>query len=315
MRNPVFLISIDTEADNQWSLEGRRQLSIRNIHCLWRLQSLCDRYAVKPTYLVTYEMATNPESLSVLLELLNTDRCEIGTHLHPWSSPPYREDDLIGSYPCQLPDDLLERQMRELTEAIENNLGVQPTSYRAGRYGIDGRNLRVLELLGYTVDSSIDPLLNEKRFGGPNFAGAPVEPYHPSLNNVCKPGTSSVLEIPLSSATRPRLPKLLESAYVSLATRQRGALKRIGLRPVSLRPSYSPVSDAIALANELVGRGVPTLNMMFHSSELLAGASPYHQNDIAVDRFFYSLEQIIEHVVNQLMAIPLTYSEYATQAD
>ena len=37
-----------------------------------------------------------------------------------------------GSYPCQLPDDLLERQMPELTDTIEAQLNVRPTSYRAG---------------------------------------------------------------------------------------------------------------------------------------------------------------------------------------
>ena len=176
MPNPTFFLSVDTEADDQWSVEGRRRLSVQNVHCLPRLQTLCERYAVRPTYLVTHEMATTAESSDVLVQLRETGQCEIGAHLHPWSSPPFRDEDLRGSYPCQLPDALLERQLIELTEAIENHLGVRPTSYRAGRYGLDGRILQHLESLGYLVDSSVDPLFKERRLGGPSFAGAPIFP-------------------------------------------------------------------------------------------------------------------------------------------
>ena len=311
MARPVFLIGVDTEADDQWTLEGRKRLSIRNVERLPRLQTLCDRFEVRPSYLVTHEIATKPESAAVLKSLRDTGRCELGAHLHPWSSPPYREEDLSGTFPSQLPDDLLERQMRELTTAVEINLGVRPLSYRAGRYGLDGRNLRELEALGYVVDSSVDPLCDATRIGGPRFLRAPVEPYHPDPENVSQPGTSSVLEIPISAATFPFLPKWLEAKYGLLSPRMRGSLKRLGLRPVWLRPSYSTAVDAIALADAFVSFGVPTLNMMFHSSELLPNGSPYHRNEAAVVQFLDALERIIEYIVGKLNAIPMTYSEYA----
>ena len=69
----------------------------------------------------------------------------------------------------------------------------------------------------------------------------------------------------------------------------RGYLKRLGLRAVWLRPSYSSVEDAKALASALVARGVPTLNMLFHSSELVPGGSPYNRTEADVDRFFERL--------------------------
>ena len=207
MPEPVFLATVDTEADDQWSLEGRRRLAVKNAACLPRLQALCDRFDVRPTYLVTHEMATKPEASNVLKALRQGGRCEIGAHLHPWSSPPYREEDLVGRYPSQLPDDLLARQMRELTDVIASELGVRPVSYRAGRHGFDARNLHELEWLGYTVDSSVDPLFNEVRLGGRAYAGAPVAPYHPDRSDVCRAGASPVLEVPVSSGTLPSLPK------------------------------------------------------------------------------------------------------------
>lgn len=328
-RAPALIISVDTEADDQWSIAGRQRLEVRNVHCLPRLQALCDRFAIRPTYLVTHEMATKPESAAVLNALRSEGRCEIGAHLHPWSSPPYRESDLGGTYPSQLPDDLLARQLRELTAAVEDHLGVRPVSYRAGRHGFDERSLGHLEALGYIADSSVDPLFNERRLGGRAFAGAPVAPYHPDRarlrtagprprsdgpDSSSSDGASRVLEIPVSAATLPMLPKPLEAAYARLSPpRWRPVLKRLGLRPAWLRPSYSPVGDAVALADALVRRGVPTLNMLFHSSELMPGGSPYSRDAKAVDRFFASLEQLFEHFVGRLSAQPVTLAEFAAR--
>jgi hypothetical protein len=309
---PLFMVGVDTEADDQWSLEGRKRLSVENARALPRLQALCDRYGVRPSYLVTHEMATREPSRGILRDLAATTRCEIGAHLHPWSSPPFREEDLAGRYPSELEDELLERQLQELTSTIEDSVGVRPVSYRAGRHGFDTRSLRILEKLGYRVDTSVDPLFNETRKGGPTFAGAPVSPYWPSYDDVRVAGASTVLEIPVSSATSPWLPKTFEARFTLLpAIPWRGALKRLGLRGIWLRPSYSSVEDAKGLASTLVARGVPTLNMLFHSSELVPGGSPYNKNPADVDRFFERLELIFEHVMRRLGARGVTYRECA----
>lgn len=308
----LFMVGVDTEADDQWTLQGRKRLSVENARALPRLQALCDAHGVRPSYLVTHEMATREPSRSILRDLFATGRCEIGAHLHPWSSPPYREEDLVGRYPSQLDDSQLQTQLAELTAAIEDSIGVRPVSYRAGRHGFDGRSLGILEKLGYRVDTSVDPLFNETRKGGPSFAGAPVVPYWPDPADVRARGTSSVLEIPVSSATRPALPKALEKGFTSLpAIPWRGYLKRLGLRAVWLRPSYSTLEDAKTLASALVAGGVPTLNMLFHSSELVPQGSPYNRTEADVDRFFERLERVFEHIMKGLMARGVTYRECA----
>ena len=309
---PALLLGIDTEADDQWSTEGRRRLEVRNAERLPGLQALCDSYGVRPTYMVTYEMASGEESGSILKELAGSGRCEIGAHLHPWSSPPFREADLVGTYPSQLPDELLERQLRELTLTIEDLLGTRPTTYRAGRHGLDGRSLALLESLGYTVDASVDPLFNETRKGGPCFAGAPVGPYRPDYLDVRKPGSASILEVPISAGTTPPLPKPLERAYASLPPLPyRPALKRLGLRPVWLRPSYSPLADSTRLASRLVAAGLPCLSVLFHSSEILPGGSPYSPDPPSVARFLDRLKRLFQHATESLGAVGRTYAEFA----
>ena len=312
MNPPAVLVGVDTEADDQWTAEGRRALSVRNAERLPALQALCDGLGVRPTYLVTHEMATREESARVLRELLAGGRCEIGAHLHPWSSPPYRPEDQHGRYPSELPTELLRRQLAELTDAIAQAVGRRPTSYRAGRHGFDERSLRILEELGYTVDTSVDPLFNERRKGGPRFAGAPLLPYRPDYADVRRPGAASILEIPVTAATTPPLPKALERIYAALPPiPYRGALRRLGLRAVWLRPSYTALPDILEFASRLSRRGVPCFNLLFHSSELLPGGSPYTPDQKSVDRFVDHLRRVLEHLTGPLGAVGRTYSEFA----
>jgi hypothetical protein len=309
---PAVLVGVDTEADDQWSAAGRQALSVRNAERLPALQALCDRLGVRPTYLVTHEMASREASAAVLRGLFATGRCEIGAHLHPWSSPPYRPEDLEGRYPNQLPTELLRRQLTELTEVIERSVGRRPTSYRAGRHGFDERSLVMLEELGYTVDTSVDPLFNERRKGGPVFAGAPLRPYRPDYRDVRRPGGARILEIPVTAATRPALPKPLERLYASLPPiPYRGALRRLGLRAVWLRPSYTALPDMLDFANRLAARGVPCFNILFHSSELLPGGSPYTPDQPSVDRFLDHLRRVLDHLTGRLGAAGRTYAEFA----
>jgi hypothetical protein len=310
---PAILIGIDTEADDQWSERGRTHLSVTNARCLPNLQALFDSLGVRPTYLVSYEMATEDLSRGVLKDLERSGRCEIGAHLHPWSTPPFRGDESQGHrFPHQLPDDLLKSQLEALTDVIEKEIGVRPLTYRAGRWGLDGRTLRLLEALGYTSDTSVDPLLNERRKGGPFFGGAPTEPYHPDYEDVRRPGPARILEIPVSSATRPHLPKALEALYARLPPiPYRGALKRLGIHPVWLRPSYTSLPEMKALASHLVSRGVSCLNIPFHSSELLPGGSPYTPDAPSVERFLSDLKALLEHLLGRLGAVSRTHAEFA----
>lgn len=307
------LVGIDTEADDQWSEQGRREMAVRNADRLPDLQRLFEGFGVRPSYVVTWEMATRDSSAAVLRDLQASGRCEIGTHLHPWSSPPFRPEDLAGhTYPHNLPPALLERQLAELTAVIEERIGVRPTTYRAGRNGFDGRTLPILERLGYSVDTSVDPLFNERRKRGPVFDGAPLDPYHPDPADVRRPGSSKILEVPISSATVPALPKPLEAAYARLEPiRWRGGLKRLGLKPVWLRPSYTALPDALRFADRLAREKRPCANVIFHSSEILPGGSPYTPDEASVTRFLDDLARLLEHLTGRLGATGATYREFA----
>jgi hypothetical protein len=289
-----LLLGVDTEADNQWETSGRDAITLRNIGELPRLQRLCDRYEARPTYLITYEVAKDPDSGAILRDLADGGRCEIGSHHHPWTTPPEVDQHL---FPLNLNPEHFRSQLRSLTEAVGGVTGERPVSYRAGRNGFTGWQVEMLESEGYLVDSSVDPFFNERSKGGPSFGGAPLVPYYVSGDDPCRPGPSHLLEVPISSALNRRLPKKVQAAYADFtpAYTFRRALRLLRIvRPIWLRPSYSKTEDMLWLARHLLKSKVPVANIIFHSSELIAGGSPYNATEDDVERFYQSLETLLQ---------------------
>jgi hypothetical protein len=307
-----ILLGVDTEADNQWDASARETLPVKNAHELPRLQEICDRYGVPPTYLVTYEMAKDDGARGVLKELAATGRCEIAAHHHPWSTPPLVNGHL---YPLNLSPAQFKEQLKMLTDAVGEVSGAAPVSYRAGRNGFTGWQVGILEELGYLVDSSVDPFFNEKRKGGPSFAGAPLVPYFLSDDDPCRAGESRLLEIPITSALDRKWPPWLEKAYadVTRAYQFRRALRLLKIaRPIWLRPSYSKTEDMLLLARRVLDGEAPTANIIFHSSELLAGGSPYNQTEEQVETFYRELEALLSFL-SENGAVGSTFREFRDQ--
>ena len=303
------LLGVDTEADNQWDASAREALPVKNAYELSRLQEVCDRYRVPPTYLVTYEMAKDDGARGVLKELAATGRCEIATHHHPWSTPPAVNG---HPYPLNLSPTQFKEQLEVLTEAVSEVSGTAPVSYRAGRNGFTGWQVAILEELGYLVDSSVDPFFNEKRKGGPSFAGAPLVPYFVSGNDPRRPGESRLLEIPITSALDRKWPQWMQTAYadVTHAYQFRRALRLLKItRPIWLRPSYSKTEDMLLLARRVLDGEAPTANIIFHSSELLAGGSPYNQTEGQVETFYRELETLLSYLTEN-GAVGSTFHEF-----
>jgi hypothetical protein len=65
-----LLVGIDTEGDNQWDAAARAHQRFENIYALPRLHALFARHGVRPTYVITYPVATDPRSAAVLRGLL-----------------------------------------------------------------------------------------------------------------------------------------------------------------------------------------------------------------------------------------------------
>lgn len=311
---PTLLAAIDTEGDNQWDAEARRRQTFRNTRELGRLHDFFRARGVRPTYVVTHPVATDPPSAEVLRALLANGDCEVGAHHHAWETPPCEPADVDRhGYALSLPAEQFEAQLVSLTDAIETAVGQRPISYRSGRFGFAPAHVSVLERHGYRVDSSVTPLFYEAHKGGPDFVDAPATPYYLAYDDATRPGTSDVVELPVSAALNRSVPHWLARAYGRAPwpyqTRRALRLARIA-RVQWLRPSYSSADDMIALARRLVARGVPILNVIFHSSEAIVGASPYNQTEAELEAFLDRLGRLIDVAVGELGAVPMTFAEY-----
>lgn len=314
-RRPALLVAIDTEGDNQWSAEARRHQTFRNTRELDRLHDFFARHDVRPTYVVTHPVATDPESADMLRLLLDRGDCEIGAHHHAWETPPCSAEDVDRHpYAMWLPDAQFDAQLASLTAAITTAVGKPPVSYRSGRFGFSARHVSALEQHGYLVDSSVTPLFYEAHKGGPDFVDAPLEPYFLAYDSATRPGTSNVLELPVSAALNRRLPRWVQHAYgrAPWPYQTKRALRLARIATVRwLRPSYTSAEDMIALARQLVGRHVPILNLLFHSSEAIVGGSPYNRTQSELDAFFERLGRLLRYATSELGAQPQTFAEFA----
>jgi hypothetical protein len=309
-----LLVGIDTEGDNQWDAAARTNQTFENIYALPRLHALFARHGVRPTYVITHPVATDPRSADVLRQLLAGGDCEIGAHHHAWETPPCTPDDVRRhAYASTLPRRQFEDQLAALTDAIAAAVGTRPVSYRSGRFGFSSDHVSALERQGYLVESSVAPLFYETHKGGPEFVEAPLTPYFLAYDSATRAGSSNLLEVPVSAGLNRWLPKRLQYAYARAPrpyTTKR-LLRVLGLLRLRwLRPSYSSLEDMVALARHLARTGEPVLNLLFHSSEAIVGGSPYNVTEGELDAFCDRLEKFLTFATKDLRAEPVTFAEF-----
>lgn len=309
-----LLVGIDTESDNQWDEASRANPTFENIYALPALHGLFARRSVRPTYLVTHPVVSDARSADVLGALREQGACEIGAHHHAWETPPFEADDVHRhTYALALPPERFARQVATLTDAIESAVGARPVSYRSGRFGFSAAHVSTLERAGYLVESSIAPLFYETHKGGPEFVEAPLGPYFLSYDHACRPGSSRLLELPVSAALNRRYPAWLQHRYARAPwpyTTKR-ILRKLGLaRMLWLRPSYSSLDEMKRLATRLAEDGVPLLNLLFHSSEAIVGGSPYNRTEGELEAFLDRLDRFLAFAISELGAEPVTFAEF-----
>ena len=312
----ALLVGIDTEGDNQWDARARANQTFENIYALPRLHEFFERHGIRPTYLVTYPVARDPRSIHVLQTLLERGTAEIGAHHHAWETPPCSEDDVARHpYALSLPLPQFDAQLESLTDAIADAVGRRPVSYRSGRFGFSAAHVSSLERCGYLVESSVAPLFYEGHKQGPDFVDAPLTPYFLSYDAATRPGSSRLLELPLSSALNRPVPATLARMYARAPWpyQTKRALRLLRLAEVHwLRPSYSSATAMMTLARRIVRRGAPILNLIFHSSEAILGGSPYNRTPAELDAFFERLGRFLRFATADLGAVPATFAEFRT---
>lgn len=265
-----------------------RSRSLRSVLELHRFHISMAALGVRPTYLITWSVATDPDCIEALRQIRATAPCEIGAHLHAWETPPFLpggEDRSCAAFAHELPPDHFLAKMSNLTERIGESFAL-PRSYRAGRFGFACEHIPILESLGYAVDSSVTPLLDRggkcglpttqggKR--GRDYRKAPLQPYYPDYADELRPGGARLLEVPLTVASNRSGSSLVNAAHRYGPRMLQRAMSRLGIsRLIHASPAEVPWVDLQAMLNSVFTAGGRVFTFILHSSETLPGGAPW----------------------------------------
>lgn len=303
--NINLIVTIDVEEDN-WGFASCES-SVENIRMIHRLQNIFDRYGIKPSYLVTFQVASCNWAVDILSDILSRNKCEIGAHLHPWNTPPLKEViNERNSMLKNLPYELQVEKIKVLTDKIESIFGKKPQSFRAGRWGLGPDTVKALIECRYTVDSSVTPTISWANCGdGPEYRDVKTVPYWMSVN--CdgrnKKSHDSILEVPATIGFNRWPFELCQKIYLQLQKDWLKPLRPTGimhhtrlLRKIWLSPEISSADDMIALSKIMIRNGIQFLNLSFHSTTLLPGRTPFVKNDAELEGFYSRLEKLLDYL-------------------
>lgn len=307
-------ITIDVEEDNWSNYDSDPVLS--NIAKLSELQKLFDKYHVKPTYLITYPVAIDMKSVSLLRKIMEDGRCEIGTHVHPWNTPPFEEEKSVkNTMLFNLKRDLQYKKIESVHEKIRGNFGVEPVTFRAGRWGFDQAVAENMFKFGYKVDCSVSPYMNWESYHGPDFSN-----WSPGIQRIYLGNQAHdhyLLEIPATVGFLQPNYKLCNKMFNTISNSKLKHFRMIGvldklkmLNKVWLSPETSDGMEMIKLANSMKREGYVFLNMFFHSSSLKAGLTPFTKSVEDEKIIMKRIEEFLEKMaINNVKSI--TLREYA----
>jgi hypothetical protein len=314
----ILIVTVDVEEDN-WSIESS-ELTVENIRMIPRLQNLFDCYGIKPSYLVNYPVASCKWAVDIFSEILSNGKCEIGAHLHPWNTPPLKEDiNERNSMLLNLPYKLQLEKLNVLTDKISSAFGRKPQSFRAGRWALGSDTIKALITCGYQIDSSVTPTVSWSSYGdGPEYPEVKTGPYWLSAESdvLNKDNQNSILEIPVSIGFNRWPFEFWHKVYYRLQKKWIRDLRLIGflhhtglLRKIWLSPEMSKAVDMITLSKLMIENGTRFLNLSLHSNSLLPGKTPFVKNKEELEQFYLRIEKFLEYLTSATNFISLTLSE------
>jgi hypothetical protein len=272
-----FAIFADAEEEFDWRGPFRRDAtSTEAIDALPQANRHFTNAGCVPTYLVDWPVVANPDSATVIRTMVADGSCDIGTQLHPWVNPPFDEEVTSqNSYTGNLPRALEAAKIHALTEKIELEIGVRPTVYRAGRYGIGPNTAQLLIDEGYRLDVSVRASFDYRAQGGPDFSNHPVWPWRIA---------DRLHEVPLTATCTGLLRDRLRVQDFAPA---RGFLARMGLFDrVPLTPEGVRLHDALIAIHQLLDSGHQLFSLSFHTPTLVPGHTPYVRNSADLKQFW-----------------------------
>ena len=305
-----FIITIDTEGDNQWEWYPGSKISTQNTMYLPRFQELSNSYGFKPVWLTNYEMIMDPRFIEFARDVIRKDSGEIGMHLHAWNTPPYYELPIIekgAPYLIEYPYEVMEQKIDVMTKLITEHLGVKPISHRAGRWAMDDRYFSLLSKYGYQVDCSVTPHNNWSKYpgqteqsAGSDYSDADEQP------KIIGNKMNEILEVPVTireshmpfiqSTINPK--RIIGGIYMALKGQK-----------LWLRPNGYNRKQMIYLIDRIYNSDSDYIMFMLHSSEMMPGGSPRFKTQESIENMYRDIDFVFKYASRKYEGI--TLKEYA----
>ena len=310
---PVLTVIVDTEEEFDWNQPfSRSSTQTRSIAAQpLAHQQVFDALGIIPTYVIDWPVATKPEAVAVLRGLMEQGKCEIGTHLHPWVSPPHTEEvNRFNSYAGNLPPALEFEKIKQLTHVITQNFGRAPKVFKAGRYGVGPSTAHAIAELGYTVDASVVPYTAMTSDGGPDFSQHHAHPFWFGESD------NRLLELPATAGYSGYLhskgPRLYPALQTTAGRRFRlpGIASRLGLlERIKLTPEGYSANELIRVTGDMLADGCRVFGLTYHSPSLVPGNTPYVQSHGALTEFLQTLRTYTTQFAAQFGGVFMSTSQ------
>lgn len=291
-----YIITVDTEEEFDWDKPfSRDKHGLNHVPAIERFQELCTKNSVKPIYLVDYPIVNNPMAVEIIKQYCDAGLADVGIQLHPWVNPPFNEDVTnYNSYSCNLPPDLERSKLTNLCELIARNFNVNPSIYRAGRYGAGTNTVSILNDLGVKIDTSVRSRFSYTSQYGPDYSKFPINPYWITERKL--------LELPVTTVFTGLLGSTSDLIYHDIFESKiaRSILSRTHLiERIALTPEGTPINKAINGVNRALREGVEILNFSFHSPSLAAGYTPYVKTEEDLQAFYLWWDNMFAHLAKK----------------
>ncbi|WP_028973450.1 hypothetical protein [Spirochaeta cellobiosiphila] len=287
-----FIITIDTEGDNQWA--RKKTITTENTKYIPRFQELCNKYGFKPVYLCNYEITQDKIFVDYLKSLVQKGEAEVGMHLHAWHSPPkyeLTEDDYkYHPYLVEYPFNIRKAKLAYLYDILTDLFETKIISHRAGRWAMDDTYFQDLYELGLKVDCSVTPGIDwSGKKGAPNGFGGTDYHQYPNKEYIWN---DKVLEVPMTIINR-------ENVIFNFLNRI-PILKKITNRyyPQKLwfRSTTKNIKQLLKVHKIIKKKDYSYLMYMLHSSEFMPNGSPNFKDDLEVDKLYSDLDLLFSKI-------------------
>ena len=295
----LLMMTIDTE--EAWDWDGpfpTTDYCVDHVKRLVDFQSVCERHRIRPTYFANYAVMSQPASRDTMLALAARDGVEVGMHVHPWNTPPFVPGETVvprDTYLATASAATIRTKLGAVLGAM-HAAGLNPRSFRGGRYSTGGEIHAFLKHAGFVADCSIVPYTSWMEEGSPDFSRDGVMPrrLEPSAK-----GGHGLWEIPQSAGFTREPFDLLARVYRNIERgplsrlRLIGIAERLGLvRKIWLNLELDDTADWVPFLLRLRAMRVPVVTITVHSSSLFAGPGPYTRDIADERRMFERIERV-----------------------